>query len=400
MDVDAVVTEVASAVGLAEGRSGVRDVMRVIARREPVATREVSRLAELPIPLVTAVCNELRKRGVVDRGRPVRLTEAGRAALHAPGPGGGHSALSGRCPACDGRGVVVPDAAGALAAELEQRSAGIPGAKLDLDQTHCTVDTKIRRVLRMHEAGAVDGKAIILLGDDDLTSVALAAFCALPGSPARIRRLTVLDTDADLLAFLGGQLAGAGFEVELCQHDLRDPLPSRLAGQFEVAFTDPPYTVAGAELFLSRAVAALTTDPGQHVFFSFGARRPEETLRTQALIARLGLAVRALLPGFNEYLGAGVLGSTSNLFHLRTVAGAAPLVSGRYDGPLYTADGRVITRPYRCAGCAAVHLVGPGAQWAHIGALKTAGCPDCTGTVFRPMALERPGLENQGLERQ
>ena len=262
-------------------------------------------------------------------------------------------------------------------------------AKLDLDQTHCTVDTKIRRVLRMHEAGAVDGKSIILLGDDDLTSVALAAFCALPGSAARIRRLTVLDTDADLLAFIGGQLAGAPFQVELCQHDLRDPLPPGLAGQFDVVCTDPPYTVAGAELFLSRAVAALNTDPGQHVFFSFGARRPEETLLTQALMAQLGLAVRALLPGFNEYLGAGVLGSTSNLFHLRTAAGAAPLISGRYDGPLYTAERRVITRRYRCAGCAAVHVVGPGTDWAQIGALKAAGCPDCAGTVFRPMALER-----------
>jgi N4-bis(aminopropyl)spermidine synthase len=386
MDVDAVVTEVASAVGLAEGRSGVQDVMRAIARSEPVATREVSRLAELPIPLVTAVCNELRKRGVVDRGRPVRLTEAGRAALNPPG---GHSALSGRCPHCAGHGVVVPGAAAALAAELDQRSAGIPGAKLDLDQTHCTVDTKIRRVLRMHEAGAVDGKSIILLGDDDLTSVALAAFCALPGSPARVSRRTVLDTDADLLAFLGGQLAAAGFEVDLYEHDLRDPLPPGLRGQFDVAFTDPPYTVAGAELFLSRAVAALRTDPGQHVFFSFGARRPEETLLTQQLIAQLGLAVRALLPGFNEYLGAGVLGGTSNLFHLRSTAGAAPLISGRYDGPLYTADGRAITRRYRCAGCAAVHLVGPGTRWPQIGALKAAGCPGCVGTVFRPMALER-----------
>jgi N4-bis(aminopropyl)spermidine synthase len=363
--------------------------MRAIARSEPVATREVSRLAELPIPLVTAVCNELRKRGVVDRGRPVRLTEAGRAALHAPGPDGEHSALSGRCPACDGRGVVIPDAAASLAAELDRRSAGIPGVKLDLDQTHCTVHTKIRRVLRMHEAGAVDGKAIILLGDDDLTSVALALFCALPGSMARIRRLAVLDTDADLLAFIGGQLAAAPFPVELCQHDLRDPLPPGLAGQFDVVCTDPPYTVAGAELFLSRAVATLNADPGQHVFFSFGARRPQETLLTQELIAQLGLTVRALLPGFNEYLGAGVLGSTSNLFHLRTVAGAAPLISGRYDGPLYTADGRVLARRYRCAGCAAVHLVGPGTQWAQIGVLKTAGCPDCAGTVFRPMTLER-----------
>src|ERR1035437_10828052 len=79
MDVDAVVAEVASAVGLAEGESGVRDILRAITRGEPVAARDVSRAAEPPVPLVPAVCNELRKRGVVDRGRPRRLTAEGRA---------------------------------------------------------------------------------------------------------------------------------------------------------------------------------------------------------------------------------------------------------------------------------------------------------------------------------
>ena len=387
MDVDAVVTEVASAVGLAEGRSGVRDVMRAIARSEPVATREVSRQAELPIPLVTAVCNELRKRGVVDRGRPVRLTPEGRAALNLPPRPGGQAVISGRCPCCGGRGVAVPEAAAALTGQLDRLSAGIPGAKLELDQTHCTVPTKIHRVLRMHEAGALDGKAVIVLGDDDLTALAVAAFCALPGSGARVRRLTVVDTDGDLLAFIGDRMAGTGTDVELCQHDLREPLPGGLLGAFDVACTDPPYTVAGAELFLSRAVSALSPDAGQHVFFSFGARRPEETLLTQELIAQLGLTVRALLPGFNEYLGAGVLGSTSHLFHLRTTAGAAPLITGAYPGPLYTADRRTTARPYRCAGCAAVHQVGPGGRWAMISELKAAGCPECAGTVFRPLPL-------------
>ena len=269
MDVDAVVTEVASAVGLAEGRSGVRDVMRAIARSEPVATREVSRQAELPIPLVTAVCNELRKRGVVDRGQPVRLTPEGRAALNLPPRPDGSAGISGQCPCCAGRGVVVPEAAAALTAQLERLSAGIPGVKLELDQTHCTVPTKIHRVLRMHEAGALDGKAVIVLGDDDLTALAVAAFCALPGSGPGSAADPVVDTDADLLAFIGNRVAGAGTEVELCQHDLREPLPGGLLGVFDVACTDPPYTVAGAELFLSRAVSALTADAGQHVFFSF-----------------------------------------------------------------------------------------------------------------------------------
>src|SRR6266851_5148784 len=361
MDVDAVVAEVASAVGLAEGQSGVRDILRAIARREPVAAREVSRAAELPVPLVTAVCNELRKRGVVDRGRPVRLTPEGRSAF-----GGGLADISGQCPRCAGRGTVVPDAAVSLAAELEPLSAAAPEAKPELDQTHCTVATKIRRVLHMHDAGALDGKG------------------------ARIRRLAVVDCDPDVLAFIGAQVAGTGVKVELIEHDVRSPLPRGLLAGFDVACTDPPYTVAGAELFLSRAVSALTSDVGQHVFFSFGARRPEETLRTQQLIAGMGLTIRSLLPGFNEYLGAGILAGTSHLFHLRTTALTRPAVTGDYPGPLYTADLRAAaTRPYRCAGCAAVHTVGPGGRWSRISELKSAGCPECAGTVFRPMALER-----------
>jgi N4-bis(aminopropyl)spermidine synthase len=72
MDMDSVIADVAQAVGLAEGRSGVSDVLRAIARREPVAVREVCRLAELPVPIVAAVCNHLRQRGVVDRTTPDR----------------------------------------------------------------------------------------------------------------------------------------------------------------------------------------------------------------------------------------------------------------------------------------------------------------------------------------
>jgi predicted methyltransferase len=258
------------------------------------------------------------------------------------------------------------------------------------------VPTKIHRVLLMHESGALAGQRILLLGDDDLVSVAIARFASLAGlagaasAAAGIRRLAVVDADPDVLSCIREQVAGGGVEVELAEHDLRLPLPDQLCGGFDVVCTDPPYTVAGAELFLSRAVTALASEPGQHIFFSFGARRPLETLRTQQLIAGLGLAVRSLLPGFNTYLGAGILSGTSNLYHLRSTAQTAPVITGSYAGPLYTADSRAaVTRPYRCAGCPAVHQVGPGSQWPRIAALQAAGCPQCGGTVFRPMALQQ-----------
>ena len=423
INADAVIAEVAAATGLAEGPAGVRDVILAISRTEPVAVRAVSQLAELPVPIVTAICNELRKRGVVDRSRPVRLTEAGREVF-----GGGQPGLTARCPECGGRGVSSPEVAARLTAELSEAAEAAPEAKPELDQTHCTVDTKIARVLALHESGALAGTRILLLGDDDLVSVAIARFTGLHGTAGRgsaatregavalqnagdddaaalhaagglagaaglagrVRQLTVVDTDQDVLDCIAAQTADSGLDLRLVRHDLRQPLPADLVGGFDVACTDPPYTVAGAELFLSRAVAALAPGGGQHVFFSFGARRPDDMLRTQQLIAGLGLVLRGLTPNFNEYVGAGVLAGTSHLYHLRTAAGAGPLITGAYDGPLYTADHRAaVTRPYQCANCRAVHPVGPGARWPKIASLQADGCPECGGTVFRPMPLKQ-----------
>ncbi|HEY5989082.1 MAG TPA: hypothetical protein VIV12_22285, partial [Streptosporangiaceae bacterium] len=120
----------------------------------------------------------------------------------------------------------------------------------------------------------------------------------------------------------------------------------------------------------------------------FGARRPDETVQVQRLLADMGLAVRSLVPGFNSYTGAGIIASSSNLYHLRSTAGSRPAITGSYAGPLYSAQTRAVaTRPYRCVACGSVHQVGPGARWTVIADLKAAGCPDCGGVALRPLPL-------------
>jgi predicted methyltransferase/DNA-directed RNA polymerase subunit RPC12/RpoP len=383
MDIDSIAAQVAVAVGLAEGESGVRDVLVAVARSEPVPTSQIARLVELPVPIVAAVCNELRKRGVIDKTRPVRLTAAARQTLASGQP---HADAG--CPCCGGLGLRIPDQLEPLRAELEAVAQGAPQARMELDQTHCTVPTKIRRVLKLHAAGALAGRRIVLLGDDDLIAVAIARYARHTGT--RVGKLAVIDSDPAVLSWIGEQAADA--DVLLVEHDLRDPLPVGLTGAFDVACTDPPYTVPGAELFLSRATSALERRPGLHVFFSFGARRPAEMLATQRLIADLGLVVRSMTPGFNSYAGAGILAGTSHLYHLRTSAETAPLIEASYRGPLYTADAREgQSRPYRCAACGAVYLVGragPGEQppaWEQIKDLQAAGCPACGSATFRPL---------------
>jgi predicted methyltransferase/DNA-directed RNA polymerase subunit RPC12/RpoP len=380
---DEIVGEVAAAVGLAEGEAGVGSVVRAVGRLEPVAIRSLSRATELPVPFVSAICNELRKRGVVDAQRPVRLTVLGRrlfeaSALRLP--------LEATCPTCAGRETVLPSSLAPAVRELAAIAEAAPPARVELDQSHCTVETKLRRVLALYEAGALADRRLVLLGDDDLTSVAVRLVVEHLGASRTVRRLTVVDVDPGLVSFLSDALRGAPFEFECVEHDLRDRLPERLVGSADTVFTDPPYTSAGAALFLARAVEATGGRAGRDVFAAFGPTRPETALEVQRAIAELGLVVRGLVRNFNEYLGAGVLGGTSHLYHLRTTSTARPLVARRHTGPLYTGDFRVAARSYRCKRCGTRLRVGRGLRWTTVAALKRDRCPRCAGDRFLPLA--------------
>jgi predicted methyltransferase/DNA-directed RNA polymerase subunit RPC12/RpoP len=371
-----IVHEVAASVGLAEGDAGVRDVVRAAARLEPVAVRKISRVTELPIPIVSAICNELRKRGVVDRKRPVQLTARGRELFASPG---GEIAAEAACPACAQREIVVPPSLAPVAEQLAAFADRAPTARVELDQVHCDVETKIRRALALHEAGALDGRRILLLGDDDLTSLAISVVAEHIG--VRPARIVVVEVDRDIVAFL----RRAPFDVHVIAHDLRDPLPLELRGSIDTVFTDPPYTVEGATLFLSRAAEAVAGESRADVFFAFGGKRPEELLRVQQAIAEMGFVVRRLVRNFNEYLGAGALGGVSHLYQLSSTSELGPLFAARYDGRLYTGDIRPPVRRYRCRSCRRIESVGHRQTWSTIEALRSDGCPRCGSRTFLPL---------------
>jgi N4-bis(aminopropyl)spermidine synthase len=330
-DQRAIVREVASAVGLSEGEAGVRAVIAALARLEPVSIRRISRAAELPVPIVAAVCGELRKRSVVSSDRPAQLTARGRTLF-----ANGGLSLQSSCPTCRGRGIALGDQPASLIREIDRLAKHAPRARMELDQCHCTVGTKLRRVLALHEADALVGRRILLLGDDDLTSLAIHRVARRFGSGSTIKRLCVLDIDPEIVAFVRSELGRARFPVSTLEHDLRDPLPRSLLGAFDTVVTDPPYTLPAARVFLSRAADALEGDG--NVFFSFGSRRPDAPFRVQQAINEMGFVIRRLVQDFNEYVGAGVLGGTSHLYHLRATRELRPSVTGWFDQPLYTAE--------------------------------------------------------------
>ena len=378
---DAVVREVAGAVRLGEGEAGVREVIRVVSGSGPVATRMISRVTGLPVPIVAAIAGELRKRGIVAEERPTRLTRQGQRLFPGPAP---DLVPKGGCTACDGHGQRVPEELEPLIATLERIAASAPPARTELDQSHCTAETKLRRALALHRAGALEGKRLMLLGDDDLVAVAVHMLAARGGFANTIRELTVVDVDPAVLAYVERHVQDAPFRVALVEHDLRRPLPSRLVGHFDTVFTDPPYTAAGAEVFLSRAASALVSKPGGNVFLAYGPKPPAELLRLQRALVRMGFVTRAIAPNFNEYLHAGILGGVSHLYHLTSTSETRALVDGESEEPMYTGELRS-PRPYLCASCGTIQRVGRGATLSTVEMLRRSGCPECGATKFRPL---------------
>lgn len=344
----------------------------------------MSRQTGLPTPVVAAVSNELRTRGLVTRDRPSRLTPRGQALLD--------EALSPQadvvCDCCQGYGLAAGPLAG-LTDQLAELMVQAPPVDLTLDQSYCTAQTKLRRILFLLRSGLLPTHAMILVGDDDLMAVTVAMAGAALGRPL-VQRLAVLDLSQPMLSFIQSHLAALSVSAELVAHDLRTPLDDHITGSFDLAMTDPPYTFEGGRLFLSRAVEALRPGPGHSIAFSFGPKGPHDTLRLQGTMQELGLTVQALHRDFNEYHGAGVIGGHSHLYHLASTNQTASVIAGEYEGPMYTAEARRRDRVYLCLQCGARHLVGPGAQWHTIAELKEAGCPVCGGHRLRPLQLVRP----------
>jgi N4-bis(aminopropyl)spermidine synthase len=377
MDDASLLETIASATRLREGPAGVAAVLRAVFRAGSLRLQDAAREARLPLPVTTAIRRELEKAGLLERKHGLSLTDAGRYFVESTlGLGVTHDL---NCPACGGRGLVIPAEIEAAADYLAKIIADAPPVDVTLDQCPCTPQTAILRALLMLKTGALEGQRVLILGDDDSLSVAIGLVGRALGKQDLTRGVTVIESDPRRVAFLRGTALSETIAIDVIAHDLRDPLPAGLTRAFDVVATDPPYTLAGARLFLGRAGEALT---GSGVcFFSFTQWPAPQLAELQRAILDLGFAMRAAHPGFNRYLGASVLGGVGDLIELVQIR-ASDVDTFPWTGPLYTAEVNPRTRVYVCAECSAETVLGQGAP-ATIEALKDAGCRVCGGKVFR-----------------
>ncbi len=360
------VRSISARMNLKEGEEAVRRVLMEVHRREKVGTKDLARATRLPIPVVAAIRRELEKGGIIARKGGAILTEEGERYVReelgmTEGSGPVMLVSEGEMP--------IPDEHSEILGKLKEYSTLRPEPSPQLDQAFATPETALRRALYMLERGDLEGRAVVFLGDDDFTSVAA-------GLLGVARGITVIDIDERLIEAIEKISDDGGLGIECVVHDLRDPLPEGLRGRFDVVLTDPPYTVPGLELFLSRGVDALRSRKTASVYLCFADKPPLEMLEVHRAITGMGLFVRELIPRFNLYEGAEMFGNTTFIARLATTVETRPAVTGVFEGKMYTGDVRPTQRIYRCR-CGERIRVGVGGAFDTIEALKSSGCPRC-----------------------
>ncbi len=373
-------SKIAKATDLREGRAGVALIVRSVFRSGPLPLKDLARIVRMPLPVVSAVRRELEAVNLFKRGQGVELTPSGRS--FAEDVLGLTSSYDPNCPHCVGRGMVIAPSLQPILDSLNEHAADGPRVDVTIDQAPCTPETALFRALAMHEAGAVEGNSIICIGDDDSISLSLALLGRTLG--IKPRRLAVIDIDEMRLDHLARSATKYELEIELVHHDLRDPLPKYLVENFDVFQTDPPYTLEGMSLFLTRAIESLHKDTGLSGFLSYANLSPNDMLNLQAGLTEMGLAITRVRPSFNTYQGASILGSLGQLIDLKTTSNSMNLtVRDRYEGLLYTGEVRPRKRRYRCITCKTTIHLGLDQQVNTIEELKSLRCPSCGGTTFR-----------------
>ena len=221
----------------------------------------------------------------------------------------------------------------------------------------------------MKENGDLDGRKIIFLGDDDLTSIA----SGLLGSA---RKIVILDIDERLVNYIHKVSVEHNLKIECIGHDLRYPLPIDILNRFDVFFTDPPYTVEGFTLFLSRGIQSLRPRKTANAYFAFADKTPLEMLEVNKVINNMGMYISELIPRFNKYIGAEIFANTTSMYRVTLTEVTTPAITGFYEGKIYTSEVQPRIRYYRCR-CGTDIKIGPKEKYISIKQLKESGCSKC-----------------------
>lgn len=247
---------------------------------------------------VSAINNLVSEGAIEVKDGKIHLTEKGLRRVNK----GVLNFKAERCDECEGKGITFGSEFKEVAEKFSWIVRERPQPDARFFQGYMREHDVISRIALMHYYNDLADKSLILIGDDDLLSVALA----LTGLPSRI---LVLDVDARLGVYLNKVCSKHGLNIEFQQYDVSDPLPKDLVGKFDVFSSEPLETLSGLKAFLSRGVACLNEEGVGYVGLSTAEASPRKWKALELMLLKMNCVITDIIKDFSRY---GTLYETAN----------------------------------------------------------------------------------------
>lgn len=162
------------------------------------------------------------------------------------------------------------------------------------DQRPVTIETSLRRAFYLAWRGDIHRKKIALIGDDDLTSLAL-------GFLNLAQEIVVFEIDKRLVKFLRQQVKKYHLKVRVFERDVISGISPRYRHRFDVFLADPTPTSAPFTVFVNAGLQLLKKSEGVVGYLSFYPSCMDKSISLQTILTKMNLMITDSIPFFTEY---------------------------------------------------------------------------------------------------
>jgi|GEM_PF-1142320 len=200
-----------------------------------------------------------------------------------------------RCPTCDAKMINLAGALKPVTAIMERVYQERFTPTFIFDQRPVNYETTVRRAGYMILRGDIRGKRVAVLGDDDLTSVALG-LTQLP------KEVVVFDIDKRVVEYIGELADRYNLKnLKALQQDLTKTVPREYREQFDVFTTDPTPTSKPFATFINVGLQILKKSPRMAGYASIYPSCKLKDLSLQQVLTSMGLMITDLVPYWTQY---------------------------------------------------------------------------------------------------
>ncbi|HQG82199.1 MAG TPA: bis-aminopropyl spermidine synthase family protein [Caldisericia bacterium] len=237
---------------------------------------------------------ELKNKGYINyENNIIYLTKQGRDYIIEKGI---KPFISHKCMHCGGRTINLSTVPRDILERYFKIQTNRPQSISAVDQGFVTPEVTLARSFFLQEKRDIEDSSLIFIGDDDLTSIAIALI-------GNYKQITVLDIDKRLIDFINETVREENLKnFEAYVYNIKDELPDNFKEKYDIFFTDPLETVPGFTSFVNRGIQSLK---GKDCVGYFNLTYLEASLKKWYLfeksIIEAGFIITDVLEKFNIY---------------------------------------------------------------------------------------------------